>query len=404
MNLLKPPVTKYTDHYDISRFNLVWNLCWALIVLLSIVSIVNIQNENYTSLTNVIEVSIGVIALIILKTTKRFELVCIFTSLASFALVSTAFFTIHDALHYTTPMWGTINILFAFFMLGRFWGLGILIGHFTVLIFYYIFRLQANIDGIGTLDQQGILNFILETAIVGLAMGFLLSKFIKANRHAEKNVKETNLELTHQNKIISKQNEEKELMLKEIHHRVKNNLQVITSLLRLQSHELEGEQLNSFNEAINRVKSMALIHEKMYNSDMLANFDLKNYLVSLTNEIISSYSLKKNIQLDINSEIDQIGSKSIVPISLIFNELISNSIKHAFEGKESGTITVRVGHCTNPENICLKYSDDGVWKDQSERSFGLELIDTMTEQLDGSFTLEKNGEGSMYIFTLKTSD
>jgi len=401
MSLLKPPVTQYTDHYDITRFILVWNLCWVLVILLTLVSIANIQNANYTSLTNVIEVGIGIIALVILKTTRRFEIVCIFASLSTLLLISTAFFTIQNALHYTTPMWAIINILFSFFLLGRNWGLGILIGHFAIFFLYYIFRLQSNIENLPPFNEQGILNFIIETAIIGVAMSYLLSKFIKANRHAENLVKTTNKELSNQNAIISQQNKEKELMLKEIHHRVKNNLQVITSLLRLQSHELEGEQLNSFNDAINRVKSMALIHEKMYNSDMLSSFDLKNYLSSLTNELINSYALSKDINLVINSEINEIGNKSIVPISLIFNELISNSIKHAFADRDKGTITVSIGNCTDPDNLCLKYSDNGTWKEQATKSFGVELIDTMTEQLDGSYSIEKNEDGTHYVFSLK---
>ena len=139
MSFLRPPKTGYTDHYDITRFNLVWNLSIVLIILLSLVSVANINNDNYSSLTNIIEVGIGIIALIILKVTKKFKLVCLFTSVSSFALITIAFFTITQTLHYTTPMWGTVNILFAFFMLGRVWGLGILIGHFAVLIFYYIF-------------------------------------------------------------------------------------------------------------------------------------------------------------------------------------------------------------------------------------------------------------------------
>ena len=123
--------------------------------------------------------------------------------------------------------------------------------------------------------------------------------------------------MTKQNEIISVQNREKEVMLKEIHHRAKNNLQVITSLLRLQSSELKGEQADTFTEAINGVKSMALIHEQMYQSDMISNFDLKSYLTALTNDLISTYSVKMPIELNIESDIRHIGSKSIVPISLM---------------------------------------------------------------------------------------
>lgn len=401
MNYIKPPTTEYTDHYDIIRFNLTWNLCLTICVLLSLVSMVNFHNDNYTTLTNIIEVGIGLISLIILKRTRKYKIVCIFATVSSFLLVTIAFFAIVRTIHYTTPMWGTLVVLFAFFMLGRVWGLVILIGHFTVLIFYYIFKIESNIKTIPDFNTQMVSNFIIETCIVGMTMAYLLTKFIKANHQAEKFVKTSNTELTKQNEIISVQNREKEVMLKEIHHRVKNNLQVITSLLRLQSSELKGEQANTFTEAINRVKSMALIHEQMYQSDMISNFDLKNYLTSLTNDLISTYSVKTPIKLNIQSDIRNIGSKSIVPISLMFNELISNSIKHGFEDKKDGEINVLVSVSENKDYLTLRYSDNGTWKADTEKSFGMELIDTMTEQLEGERSLEKTEEGTFYTFSLK---
>ena len=104
------------------------------------------------------------------------------------------------------------------------------------------------------------------------------------------------------------------------------------------------------------VKSMALIHEKMYKSDMLAHFDVKGYLESLINELIDTYAVKKPIELDVHSEVQDIGSKSIVPISLLFNELISNSIKHGFENVEEGKIRVRVEPCEKEDYFCLYYA------------------------------------------------
>lgn len=401
MNFLRPPKTEYTDHYDVMRFNLVWNLCITLSILLTVVSLINLTNDNYTSTTNVVEVGIGLIALFILARTKRFRVVCIFITVGSFLLIAIAFFSITHALHYTTPMWGTLNVLFAFLMLGRYWGAAILIGQFGVLMFYYTFRLQSNISNLPPFETPDIMNFIIETSIVGMAMAYLLIKFIQAHLFAEKEVKKTNEELRIQNEIISTQSKEREIMLKEIHHRVKNNLQVITSILRLQSQDIKPEDQPQFTEAINRVKSMALIHEKMYQSDTLANFDLENYLTSLTNDLIVTYSIKKPIDLQVNSEINEIDSKSIVPISLLFNELISNSIKHGFEHKKSGQIHVNVKPGKAPENIDLSYSDNGVWKEQSRKSFGLELIHTMTEQLDGDYSLKKTSTGTHYQFSLR---
>ncbi len=401
MRFLRPPLTRYTDHYDVTRFNLVWNLCLVVVFLLLTVSIANIRNDNYSSLINLIEVGFGMLALFILWKTRRFEIVSILASVGTFILVSTAFFTITNVVHYTTPMWGLVNVLFAYFLLGYIWGNVLLFGHIVVLICYYLFRLESNLANLPPLDEQSILNFIIETCSVGLALGYLMYSFILANQHAERTVKQSNEELKIQNQIITTQNQEKEVMLKEIHHRVKNNLQVITSLLRLQSQELDEEHSGSFSEAINRVKSMALIHEKMYSSDLLSNFDLESYLTSLTNELIDTYAVKKPIHLDVHTEIDRIDPKSIVPLSLLFNELISNSIKHGFRDAADGKITVRMLDCDKAGYICLKYDDNGTWKEGSKKSFGLELIDTMSHQLDGEYSMSTSGEGTSYTFSIK---
>src|SRR5690606_5084920 len=119
--------------------------------------------------------------------------------------------------------------------------------------------------------------YILECSIIAAGITYLLIQFIKTNNFAANQLKDANQVLMNQNQVISHQNMEKEIMLKEIHHRVKNNLQVITSLLRLQSYEIEDKnQTIVFNDAINRVKSIALIHEKMYQSDTLSKFDIEN--------------------------------------------------------------------------------------------------------------------------------
>lgn len=406
MQFFKPPKTDYNDLYDIMRFNFLWNLCFTIAILLGIVSVVNATNENYTSLFNIIEAVMALICVFILRKTRNYRLIAILGTLFSYALIALAYFTITKALHYTTPMWGILNVMFAFFMLGTRWGMLMLILQTVTLTFYFVFRIESNIANLPDFGPTDILNFILETVIVAAAIAYILSKFIKANKEAELNVKSTFKELKAQNKVITAQNKEKELMLKEIHHRVKNNLQVITSLLRLQSQEIPENQRMAFNEAINRVKSMALIHEKMYQSNLLANFDLESYLRSLTSDLTLTYSVTKPIELQVESDITRIPPENIVPISLIFNELISNSIKHAFERTEEGLIKVTIEKCQSEDHtICLYYSDNGTWKEpQKENSFGLELIQTMTEQLDGNYKFQQSDQGSSYSFKLKNQD
>ena len=191
-------------------------------------------------------------------------------------------------------------------------------------------------------------------------------------------------------------------MLKEIHHRVKNNLQVISSLLRLQSYEIEEEASRvHFQDAINRVSAMALIHEKMYQNENLSQIDLKNYIESLARDLVQTHARDIDIILNISSEIKELGNDSLVPVALILNELMTNSLKHAFVGKREGLIEVSIMNDARPEYFSFIYKDGGEWKSSPKgNSFGLELIATLTEQLDGEVSRSYDN-GTRYEFSLK---
>jgi len=184
-------------------------------------------------------------------------------------------------------------------------------------------------------------------------------------------------------------------LLKEIHHRVKNNLQLISSLLRLQAADIGDEKVEShFNEAVDRIKSMSLIHEKMYQQDELAKLDLQEYLEALVNEILASHSSNKSISINVHSELTQVNIKNIVPIALLFNELIINSLKHAFTNHDKGEINISV--IKNENGFLISYADNGTWVEPTKASsFGFELIDTLCQQLDGSCIRDIN-KGTSY--------
>ena len=313
MKFIQPPKTEYTDYYEQSKFNLVWNFTFAILILLVLVTISNLSNSNYSSIPNFIAVSICAIVLFALNQTKKYKTISIIGTVSIFSLISITFFLQENVIHYTTPMWMTLNILLAFFMLGKRWGTAMLISHFIVMFFYFAFKLQSNIENIKPFDNLDIANFIIESAIIGSGILYILLQYIKTTKRAEDEIKSYNDSLLEKNTVISTQNQEKEVMLKEIHHRVKNNLQIITSILRLQSNDLKDEEhISPFKEAINRVSSISLIHEKMYQSDMLTNFDLEDYFESLALNIIASYSYQKEIThqirkvLGLNNEIIKI--------------------------------------------------------------------------------------------------
>lgn len=196
---------------------------------------------------------------------------------------------------------------------------------------------------------------------------------------------------------------EKEVLLKEIHHRVKNNMQVISSMLRLQASYIDDPHAHElFLECQNRVKSMALIHEKLYQSQDLARIDFADYLRNLMNHLFRSYSGRSDISLNIEVSDVRLGVDTGIPCGLIVNELVSNALKHAFPDGRSGQITVSLQR-TNGTYV-LSVKDDGVGfpKDVDFRntpSLGLQLVNTLTTQLEGEVELISNGQGTEFRIT-----
>jgi len=191
--------------------------------------------------------------------------------------------------------------------------------------------------------------------------------------------------------------EEKVVLLKEIHHRVKNNLQVVSSILYLQSRNLKDKQvLKIFHESQNRIRSMALIHEKLYKSKSLAKIDFGEYTSGLTNYLYRSYSANiDNIKLKINVQNILLNIESAIPCGLILNELISNALKHAFPEDRKGEIMIEfLSYENNNFELMVKDNGIGLSKDiqlENKKSMGLMLVKTLVDQLMGKIILERNG-------------
>ena len=190
---------------------------------------------------------------------------------------------------------------------------------------------------------------------------------------------------------------EKEVLLREIHHRVKNNLQVISSLLILQSKQISGKKNQElFQESQNRVKSMALIHEKLYQSQDLASINFKEYLNTLIIGLFRSYqSHSSHVELKVNVEDITLGIDSAIPCGLIINELISNSLKYAFPNGREGVISVAL-RSLNKKDVELAVSDNGIGMPEdldfrNTKSLGLHLVTILAEdQLEGEIKLSRD--------------
>lgn len=401
MKFITPPQTEYKDYYEVSKFNMIWNFTVSIFFLLIAVTVSNHSNDNYSSIPNFIALGISAAVIFFLYKTKKYKAISIVGTLSVFILISLTFVFQRNVIHYTTPMWMILNILLSFFMLGKKWGSIVLICHYIVLFAYFHLFLKSNIARLPELTPGDIWNFVIESAIVGAGILYILLQYIETTKHAESEVKLVNSSLREKNEQISEQNEEKGVMLKEIHHRVKNNLQIITSILRLQSLDIEDKNISApFKEAINRVSSISLIHEKMYQADTIANFDLQDYFKSLSMKILANCTFRKEIEIDIQSSVELVHSKSIVPIAMLYNELITNSVKHAFMEVATPIIKVRFTPIDS-DFFEMIYSDNGQWKESAIESFGSELIQAMTEQLEGNYTLEKIDSGTIYKFRFK---
>jgi len=212
---------------------------------------------------------------------------------------------------------------------------------------------------------------------------------------------------------LKKSLEEKEILLKEIHHRVKNNLQIISSLLNLQSRYITDEKmLDIYKESQNRVKSMAIIHEKLYQSKDLAKIDFGDYVKSLILDLFHSYGVEKDlIQLDVNIKDILLDINTAIPCGLIVNELVTNSIKHGFSLHNAS-----IGHNEIKDKISVNVSEDdefytmtiydngvGFPKDlnfQNTDSLGMQLVINLANQLKGTVELKKE-DGTLFTVNFK---
>ena len=199
---------------------------------------------------------------------------------------------------------------------------------------------------------------------------------------------------------------EKEILLKEIHHRVKNNLQVISSLVDLQSAEIRDPGMKElFKDVVYRVRSMATVHEKLYQSTDLAHVDFADYTRSFLSSLWRVQgAATKGIRLDLDLDPVLLPVSTAVPCDLILNELFSNALKHAFKGRDHGKITVRV-HDKNQGDVKLCVKDDGVgippeieWGTPS--SLGLRLVQMLAIQLHATVRL-KGDKGTEFIINFE---
>ncbi|MBI5680466.1 MAG: GAF domain-containing protein [Methanobacterium sp.] len=221
-------------------------------------------------------------------------------------------------------------------------------------------------------------------------------------------------------KIIKKSLHEKELLLKEVHHRVKNNMQIISSLLNLQSRYIHDERvLEIFKESQNRVKSMSMVHENLYQSEDFTKIDFTDYIHNMISSLYISYGIHSDIKININIDDISLGIDTAIPCGLIINELITNSVKHAFPFLKYGLIDEKssksnkkdpqidinfyMGTTDNSYNLVVRDNGIGIPKNMDlskTKSLGLRLIRMLVDQLNGTIKLDRH-DGATFIINFK---
>ena len=230
---------------------------------------------------------------------------------------------------------------------------------------------------------------------LGLAVTLSTSLFIEVNMMRARR----NRELA---RTLERSLHEKGVLLSEIHHRVKNNMAIISSLLRLQARHSDDEGVKSIlMDSQNRIRSMALVHEKLYRTKDLADINFRDYVQELLSHLIQTFD--KEIDLDLDLDVSKLDIDTIIPCGLILNELVTNSLKHAFDGVDSPRISVSMKEVDG--RFRLVYTDNGTGVPDHvdfppTGSLGLQIISMLAIQLDGSVELDR-ATGTKFIINFK---
>ena len=257
-------------------------------------------------------------------------------------------------------------------------------------------ELQINVlkrDKVLQKKEEQTLLYTFALAFIVIMLGFLFYFYKK--RQAR------NLELQRLNIELESKNKQNELLLKEIHHRVKNNLELVKSLISLQSAQIEDPATKEAMMASqNRVQSMGIIHQKLYQGTNLGSIEMKDYFLNLSEGILDTFNAEEKVKIECAMENLELDVDTAVPIGLIVNELLTNALKYAFPKNEQGTIHISLEKTTD-NNLKLKIRDNGVGKvvglAPKGTGFGAQLVQLLTQQLNGKMQ-EHNNKGTHIEF------
>jgi len=281
--------------------------------------------------------------------------------------------------------------------------------HFIVIISFLIINVITNYDLFRSSfltdekrSQMFMFNLIFSASAVGFFVYLMIQNNLKESYQYILRIEERK----QSEKAIKDALTEKNLLIAELHHRVKNNLAIISGLFSLTINDnLHDDAKNVLLESRNRVRSMALIHNRLYKSDSLTDVNFEEYIHELISEITSSYPVISN-SIKINTNINNVSLNvnAAIPCGLILNELLTNCYKHAFKEKEDGEISISFGKEKENFLMIVKDNGSGLPNDYNKRqSLGITVVEALTEQLDGKSKFS-NKEGTYFELSFKCNN
>ncbi|MFT5778286.1 MAG: two-component sensor histidine kinase [Crocinitomicaceae bacterium] len=286
--------------------------------------------------------------------------------------------------------------------------IGLLFPVLAMIICWFVLTPEGSSYSLMDLHESFPLLWIIDSApiVLGVISYVVGSHVRNSDQNFNKQIEEINYNLQLKNDQLEELVTEKEVLLKEVHHRVKNNLQIITSLLSLQASFMDSERIKAlFRYSQYRINSMAMIHEMLYRSDDISRIDFGEYADKLISGIISSM---KGSQHYVTSKIDvpyQLNIDTAIPLGLLINEIVTNSLKYGIRGDNPGTIILKIKKQQHSDYRMI-ISDDGVgfssdinFRDST--TLGLMLIHKLSIQLQGSIEKDNSKKGTEYIINFQ---
>lgn len=261
ISFFRPPLTRYSSIKDVGKFNMLWNVSLGLAFVFTVLFAIHISFRDDNWATSLAAFGVAVMDLLVLHQTRKYKLVGTLSIILGIFICQASVYFVEDSHILSDSMWCVLVSFFTFFLFGSLFGTIVLLVNLSFLVGYLMMADDIALATKGLTRNQVDIRMVVNVLYVALALSFIIYKMMKNND-----------EMIGRYELQTRQNE---ILLKEVHHRVKNNLQIVSSLLRLQAAENNNEKvIGQFEEAIGRIRSMALIHEKMYVNEDFSSIDV----------------------------------------------------------------------------------------------------------------------------------